>query len=445
MPGKAAKVVITERQRDVLLAMSRSVTIAFQLRQRAQIILLGFEGRLNSEIEDIVGLGHDAVGRWWRRWQQEFKRLTLVEGLEEPADLRRAIQEVLSDEQRSGHPCEFTAEQLTMIFAVACEAVEESGRPVARWTQREIIDEVVKRGIVKSISTSHLSTRLSQAQLQPHKSRYWLNTKETDPEVFHEQVQTGLEAMDYVVADRFQVPPEAEPYYCERILRLPDGYVCYDPPAEAPDVADLPALRQGHVTFGCFNNVAKLNDDVVELWSEIMRRVPDSRLVLRYKGLDEEGLTARFRKSFAQRGIDAGRLELYGKLPYGEFLDTYNQIDMALDPFPFGGGTTTCEALWMGVPVITCPGETAAGRLSLSHLSVVGLTEMVAEDFPHYVELAVQLANDLPRLQSLRSDLRQRMARSPLCDAERFASNFIRAVRQIWQERVRSSQSASEN
>ncbi|MGZ0171540.1 MAG: helix-turn-helix domain-containing protein [Planctomycetales bacterium] len=138
MPGKAAKVVITERQQVILRQLSRSVTIAFQLRQRAQIILLGFEGRLNSEIEDIVGLGHDAVGRWRRRWQQEFERLTLVEGLEEPADLRRAIEEVLSDEQRSGHPCEFTAEQLTMIFAVACEAVEESGRPVARWTQREM-------------------------------------------------------------------------------------------------------------------------------------------------------------------------------------------------------------------------------------------------------------------------------------------------------------------
>jgi transposase len=193
MPGKAARVVITERQQDVLLTMSRSVTIAFQLRQRARIILLGFEGRLNSEIEDIVGLGHDAVGRWRRRWQQEFERLTLVEGLEEPADLRRAIEEVLSDEQRSGRPCEFTAEQLTMIFAVACEAVEESGRPVARWTQREMIDEVVQRGIVKSISTSHMSTLLAEAQLQPHKSRYWLNTKETDPEVFNRQVQTVCE------------------------------------------------------------------------------------------------------------------------------------------------------------------------------------------------------------------------------------------------------------
>ena len=190
MPGNAAKVVITERQQDILLQLSRSVTIAFQLRQRAQIILLGFEGRLNSEIEDIVGLGHDAVGRWRRRWQQAFERLTLVEGIEEPADLRRAIEEVLSDEPRSGRPCEFTAIQLTMIFAVACEAVEESGRPVARWTQREIIDECIKRGIIKSISTSHLSTLLAEARLQPHKSRYWLNTKETDPEVFHEQVRT---------------------------------------------------------------------------------------------------------------------------------------------------------------------------------------------------------------------------------------------------------------
>jgi transposase len=200
MPGKAAKVVITERQQDILRQLSRSVTIAFQLRQRAQIILLGFEGRLNSEIEDLVGLGHDAVGRWRRRWQQEFERLTLVEGLEETADLRRAIEEVLSDEPRSGRPCEFTAEQLTMIFAVACEAVEESGRPVARWTQCEIIDEVVKRGIVKSISTSHLSTLLAEAQLQPHKSRYWLNTKEADPEVFREQVRT--------VCDCYRQAPE---------------------------------------------------------------------------------------------------------------------------------------------------------------------------------------------------------------------------------------------
>ena len=167
--------------------------MAYRLRQRAKIILLAFEHRLNRDIGAIVSLGSDQVGAWRRLWQQSFERLTLIEGSQEPLDLRRAIEEVLSDEHRSGRPCDFTAEQLTMIFAVACEAVEESGRPVARWTQREIIDEVIKRGIVKSLSTSHLSTLLAEAQLQPHKSRYWLNTKEKDPEGFELQMRTVCE------------------------------------------------------------------------------------------------------------------------------------------------------------------------------------------------------------------------------------------------------------
>lgn len=193
MSGKAARVVITERQQAVLQQLSRSTTVEFRLRQRAQLILLAFEKRLNRDIAETVQLGTNQVGAWRKRWQQEFERLTLIEGLEEPVELRRAIEDVLSDEQRSGRPTIFTAEQLTMIFAVACEAVEESGRPVARWTQREIIDEVIKRGIVTSISTSHMSTLLAEAQLQPHKSRYWLNTKEKDPEVFQQQMQTVCE------------------------------------------------------------------------------------------------------------------------------------------------------------------------------------------------------------------------------------------------------------
>jgi hypothetical protein len=193
MSGKAASVVITERQQSILQRLSVATTVAYRLRQRAKLILLAFEHRLNRDIAAIVSLGTDQVGAWRRLWQQSFERLTLIEGSQEPLDLRRAVEEVLSDEHRSGRPCDFTAEQLTMIFAVACEAVEESGRPVARWTQREIIDEVIKRGIVKSLSTSHLSTLLAEAQLQPHKSRYWLNTKEKDPEVFELQMRTVCE------------------------------------------------------------------------------------------------------------------------------------------------------------------------------------------------------------------------------------------------------------
>lgn len=193
MAGKAASVVITERQQAILQQLSVATTVAYRLRQRAQVILLAFDQQLNRDIAANVSLGPDQVGAWRRRWQQEFERLTLIEGSKESSDLRRAIEELLSDEQRSGRPPTFTAEQLTMIFAVACEAVEESGRPVARWTQREIIDEVIKRGIVESLSTSHLSTLLAEAQLQPHKSRYWLNTKEKDPEVFEQQMQTVCE------------------------------------------------------------------------------------------------------------------------------------------------------------------------------------------------------------------------------------------------------------
>ena len=200
MSGKAARVVITERQQVVLQQLSRSTTVAFRLRQRAHLILLAFEKRLNRDIAETVQLGTNQVGAWRKRWQQEFERLTLIEGIEEPVELRRAIEDVLTDEQRSGRPTTLTAEQLTMIFAVACEAVEESGRPVARWTQREIIDEVIKRGIVNSISTSHMSTLLAEAQLQPHKSRYWLNTKEKDPAVFEQQMQT--------VCDCYQRAPE---------------------------------------------------------------------------------------------------------------------------------------------------------------------------------------------------------------------------------------------
>ena len=193
MSGKAAKVVITERQQVILQKLSRATTVSYRLRQRAQVILMAFAGRLNRDIACVVGLGKDQVGIWRRRWQVAFERLTVIEGLEKPADVARAIEDVLSDEHRSGGPATFTAEQLTMIFAIACEAVEESGRPVARWTQREIIDEAVKRGVVDSISESHLSTLLAKAQLQPHKSRYWLNTREKDPEVFEQQMRTVCE------------------------------------------------------------------------------------------------------------------------------------------------------------------------------------------------------------------------------------------------------------
>jgi predicted O-linked N-acetylglucosamine transferase (SPINDLY family) len=245
---------------------------------------------------------------------------------------------------------------------------------------------------------------------------------------------TGLKAMDYLLADRYQVPPGAERHYQERVLRMPDGYVCYDPPPYASPVAPLPALDRGHVTFGCFNNPAKITPQAIAVWARILRRLPGARLLLKFKGWDDIGVARRFAEMFAAQAIAPARLEFRGYAPHAELLAEYNGIDLALDPFPYSGGLTTCEALWMGVPVVTCPLETFASRHSLSHLSAVGLTETVASDLDEYADLAVSLAGDLPRLAGLRSRLRERMAASPLCDGKRFAADLSSLLQGVWRE-----------
>jgi predicted O-linked N-acetylglucosamine transferase (SPINDLY family) len=245
---------------------------------------------------------------------------------------------------------------------------------------------------------------------------------------------TGLKTMDYILADHYEIPPESALYYCEKVLRMPDGYVCFDPPQDASPVGPLPSPTKGYATLGCFNNLTKITPHVIEVWAKILRRLPGARLVLKYKGWDDRSVAGRFAEMFALHAIDPGRLELVGHSPHAELLAAYHRIDLALDPFPYSGGLTTCEALWMGVPVVTCPGETFASRHSLSHLSNVGLTETIAHDLDEYVELAVSLAGDLPRLATLRGGLRQRMAASPLCDGKRFATNLMSLLQDVWEQ-----------
>jgi transposase len=188
MSGKAAKVVISERQQEILVKFSHASTVAKSLSQRADIILLAFEALDNEAIAARVGLERHAVGVWRRRWQRAFDRLTKVECLEPPAALRKAIEGLLADAPRPGSPGKFTAEQLTLLFALACESPELSGLPITHWTGQELADEAGKRGIVESISASQVNRLLREAELKPHKSRYWLNTKEKDPVVFQTQV-----------------------------------------------------------------------------------------------------------------------------------------------------------------------------------------------------------------------------------------------------------------
>jgi transposase len=202
MPGKAAKITITERQHDILFPLRNAVTAPSHLRRRASVILLAFNGLRNEDIAEEVGLGRRQVGRWRRRWAKAWNRLVDIECCETKADLRRTIEAVLTDEPRPGAPAKFSPEQVTQILAVACEPPEKSGLPITHWTAHELAAEVVKRGIVASISTTQVGRYLRAAALQPHKSRYWLNTTEKDPQRFQEQVEA--------ICDTYRAAPELE-------------------------------------------------------------------------------------------------------------------------------------------------------------------------------------------------------------------------------------------
>ena len=249
---------------------------------------------------------------------------------------------------------------------------------------------------------------------------------------------TGLSAIDYLIADRYQVLEGTEGSYRERIIRLPDGYVCYDPPPYAPPVEPLPAAASGHITFGCFNNPSKVAAEVVDVWAEILRRMPGLPAVPQVQGPRRRGDAPGDSSDCSRaRGVDPGPTGSRGVVaapPATAPLASYGRVDLALDTFPYSGNTTTCEALWMGVPVVTFPQETFTSRHGLSHLSNVGLTETIAHDRADYIEIAVGLARGLPRLAEERAGLRSRMASSPLCNGDRFARNLLAALRGAWRE-----------
>lgn len=254
---------------------------------------------------------------------------------------------------------------------------------------------------------------------------------------------TGLPEMDWLVTDRWETPPEYADLYTERLLRLPDGYVCYETPSYAPDVTPPPALRAGHVTFGCFNNLAKVTPDVIQTWATIMSAVPGSRLLLKAPQLSDPRLASQVSGRFAAAGMDLDRIMLRGTSMHRAHLAAYEEIDVALDPFPYSGGLSTCEALWMGVPTITLPGRSFASRHTLSHQENAGLSGWAAGSLKEYVALAIDRAADLQGLAALRSKLRAQVAASPLCDAPRFGQALGAAFRHAWQAWCREPDSVA--
>jgi protein O-GlcNAc transferase len=241
---------------------------------------------------------------------------------------------------------------------------------------------------------------------------------------------SGLKEMDYRLTDAASDPPgTSDAAYVEKLVRLADTFSCYEPSPDSPAVSPLPAERSGHVTFGCFNNFAKVTPEMIALWAQVLLDTPGSRLLLKSRGFADPGTRALVSSRFAETGVDAVRIVFDGQVrSVAEHLRLYERVDIALDTYPYNGATTTCEALWMGVPVVTWAGRTHASRVGASFLPQVGLGSCVAGDGAGYRRVCRELASDIPALAGLRAGLRDQMGRSTLCDAPRFVRHLETAL-----------------
>jgi predicted O-linked N-acetylglucosamine transferase (SPINDLY family) len=245
---------------------------------------------------------------------------------------------------------------------------------------------------------------------------------------------TGLTAVDYRITDAIADPPGVtDRYYTERLVRLPRLFLSFRPPGGSPDVTDRPSDSDGRIRFAAFNAPWKLHPGVIEAWCRVLRAVPGSRLLMKGSGLGDRATRQRFLDLFESFGVSADRVEVVAWTPtYAAHMGLYNRCDIALDTFPYNGTTTTCEALWMGVPVVTFEGAVHAGRVGATLLRSVGLQGLVAEDVEGYVRAAARLATDRSELDRIRRGLRERMRMSPLMDANGLARAVEGAYRRMW-------------
>jgi len=243
---------------------------------------------------------------------------------------------------------------------------------------------------------------------------------------------TGLSTIDYHLTDKVTMPEGEDEYYSESAYRLPECFFCYKPHPDSPDVQDSPLHEKGSVTFGSVNDLTKINPSVVELWSRVLKEVMGSRLLLQAAKFNDEYIKNRYFRLFAEHNIGPERIEIVAGLSRNDFLAIHNRIDICLDPFPFNGLFTTCDSLWMGVPVITLRGRRYHGRMAASALSCLGMQELIAESKEEYLEKAVLLAGNPDRLIYFRKNLRDLLLRSPICDYNSFVHSVEESYQDMW-------------
>jgi protein O-GlcNAc transferase len=315
---------------------------------------------------------------------------------------------------------------------VVTERVRENAtvwRPCPGWSDARIAEEIERDGIDILVDLSGHTAQnragVLRARPAPIQALY-IGYPGT----------SGLQEMDYIVADRYVCPEGSERLYTERIARIEGSFWCYRPRDVAPAVSSLPAKANGHVTFGSYNALPKLQRATISLWAEVVRAVPGSRLALKALPFNDERVRDAVRRRFAETGLPGERLDLLGPTEPRAFLQEYARLDIALDPFPYNGGMTTCEALWMGVPVVSLSGGRFCSRMGVSILHNVGLPQFAVGSREQYVAAAVALANDIPALEGLRAGLRERVRASALCDGASVTRQLEKAYRAMWHRYV---------
>jgi protein O-GlcNAc transferase len=251
---------------------------------------------------------------------------------------------------------------------------------------------------------------------------------------------TGVAAIDYRITDASADPPGSERYHSETLLRMPQTLWCFQPPEDAPAVAPPPAVKRGYITFGSFNHVAKLNAQVLGLWARLLQRLPGS--CLQILAVPDVVAAERIRAAFGTKGVDPARISTLPRLAREQYWRAHAGVDIALDPFPYTGGATTCESLWMGLPVVTLAGSFGFARSAATVLINAGLPDCVATDEQQYLDIAARLAADVPALASWRSGMRERLRSSPLLDAPGFLTALEQLYRDAWGRRLLQGQGA---